>query len=67
LWGASPDGWGETWQEIEPNLVNAIALNDVGRIDRRREYADLLVFLAGPVAGYVTGATLRADDGRYDA
>ncbi|WP_371778306.1 SDR family NAD(P)-dependent oxidoreductase [Streptosporangium subroseum] len=61
------NGWGETWQGIEPNLVNALAPNDVGRIGRRREYADLVAFLASPVAGYINGATLRADGGRYDA
>ncbi|MEV6868894.1 SDR family NAD(P)-dependent oxidoreductase [Streptosporangium subroseum] len=61
------NSWGETWQEIEPNLVNAIGPNDVGRIGRRREYADLVAFLASPVAGYINGATLRADGGRYDA
>ncbi|MFC7642211.1 SDR family oxidoreductase [Streptosporangium lutulentum] len=32
-----------------------------------REYADLVAFLASPVAGYITGATLRIDGGWHDA
>jgi NAD(P)-dependent dehydrogenase (short-subunit alcohol dehydrogenase family) len=33
------------------------------RIGRPREYADLVAFLASPLSGYITGATLRADGG----
>ncbi|MDP9843957.1 SDR family NAD(P)-dependent oxidoreductase [Streptosporangium lutulentum] len=61
------NGWGETWREIEPNLVNGLSPNDVGRVGRPREYADLVAFLASPVAGYITGATLRIDGGWHDA
>jgi NAD(P)-dependent dehydrogenase (short-subunit alcohol dehydrogenase family) len=32
-------------------------------IGRPREYADLVAFLASPLSGYITGATLRADGG----
>ncbi|MFE0631942.1 SDR family NAD(P)-dependent oxidoreductase [Streptomyces sp. NPDC058864] len=61
------NGWGETWEEIEPALVAALAPNDVGRIGRPQEYADLVAFLASPLSGYITGATLRVDGGWYDA
>ncbi|GAA1268188.1 3-oxoacyl-ACP reductase [Planotetraspora silvatica] len=60
-------GWGETWEEIEPNAVNALSPNDVGRVGRPRGYADLVSYLASPLAGYITGATLRIDGGWYDA
>ena len=59
-------GWGDTWQEIEPKAV-AFAPNDVGRIAEPREYADLVAFLASPVAGYINGTTLRIDGGSYDS
>ncbi|HEX4252307.1 MAG TPA: SDR family NAD(P)-dependent oxidoreductase [Pseudonocardia sp.] len=58
-------GWGDTWAEIEPK-VDELGPTDVGRIGRPREYADLVAFLASPVAGYITGATLRIDGGFYD-
>ncbi|WP_405983340.1 SDR family NAD(P)-dependent oxidoreductase [Streptomyces sp. NBC_00872] len=61
------NGWGETWEEIEPTAVGALAPNDVGRIGRRRDYADLVAFLASPLSGYITGTTLRVDGGWYDA
>ncbi|MYZ35798.1 MULTISPECIES: SDR family NAD(P)-dependent oxidoreductase [unclassified Streptomyces] len=61
------NGWGETWEEIEPKAVEALATNDTGRIGRRRDYADLVAFLASPLSGYITGTTLRADGGWYDA
>jgi NAD(P)-dependent dehydrogenase (short-subunit alcohol dehydrogenase family) len=59
-------GWGDTWEEIEPNAV-ALAPNDVGRIAQPREYADLVAFLASPAAGYINGTTLRIDGGSYDS
>jgi NAD(P)-dependent dehydrogenase (short-subunit alcohol dehydrogenase family) len=60
-------GWGETWDEIEPNLVAALAPNDVGRIGRMAEYVGMVLFLAGPASGYVTGANLHVDGGWRDA
>ncbi|WP_028932681.1 SDR family NAD(P)-dependent oxidoreductase [Pseudonocardia spinosispora] len=67
LTGLAPaNGWGEDWPEIERNAVAALGPNDVGRIGRPREYADLVAFLASPLSGYLTGATLRADGGWYD-
>jgi len=60
-------GWGDSWEEIEPKAVNALNPNDIGRVGRPREYADAVAFLASPVAGYITGTTLRIDGGWYDS
>lgn len=65
-WGQE-EGLGETWEEIEPRLVAAHGPNDVGRVGRRAEYADLVAFLASPLSGYVTGANLSVDGGWRDA
>lgn len=57
------NGWGKTWEEIEPRLVEALAPNAAGRIGRPEEYADFVTYLAGPRADYITGAILSADGG----
>lgn len=59
-------GWGESWAEIEPRAVAELAPSDVGRVGILREYADVVAFLAGPSAAYLTGATLNVDGGWYD-
>ncbi|HLL35860.1 MAG TPA: SDR family oxidoreductase, partial [Streptomyces sp.] len=56
-------GWGDTLEEIEPKAVAAFGSNDVGRLGRPRECADLVAFLAGPHAAYLTGAILPLDGG----
>ncbi|WBQ06138.1 SDR family NAD(P)-dependent oxidoreductase [Kribbella sp. CA-293567] len=60
-------GWGTTWAEIEPNLLRALAPNDIGRISRPDEIANAVVYLASPLAGSITGSTLQVDGGWYDA
>ncbi|MGP4020503.1 SDR family NAD(P)-dependent oxidoreductase [Saccharopolyspora sp. 5N708] len=56
---------GETWEEIEPNVVRALGPNDVGRVARPEEIAAAVAYLASPAANYLTGATLRLDGGWY--
>ncbi|WP_405697008.1 SDR family NAD(P)-dependent oxidoreductase [Streptomyces sp. NBC_01185] len=61
------NGWGDTWDEIEPHAVSNLAPNDSGRIGRPRDYAGMVTYLASPGAGYVNGTTLRIDGGWRDA
>ncbi|MDC0666443.1 SDR family NAD(P)-dependent oxidoreductase [Nannocystis radixulma] len=56
-------GWGSTWEEIEPRVVNEVAPNDLGRFGRPEEVAAAVAYLASPLAAYVSGATLRVDGG----
>ncbi len=60
---AQAHGWGETWEDIEPKAVQAIAPNDTGRFGRPEDVAAAVVYLASPMADYVSGATLRVDGG----
>jgi 3-oxoacyl-[acyl-carrier protein] reductase len=56
-------GWGETWEEIEEAAVREMVPNDVGRLGRPEEIAAATVYLASPLADYVSGATIRVDGG----
>ncbi|MGW1175646.1 SDR family NAD(P)-dependent oxidoreductase [Kitasatospora sp. NPDC002543] len=56
-------GWGDTWEEIRPNAVRAIAPNDQERFGEPEEIAAAVAYLCGPHAQYVSGATIRVDGG----
>ncbi len=49
----------------EKVLEGIIAQIPVGRLGRGEEIADMVAFLAGERAGYVTGATLSLNGGQY--
>ncbi len=53
-------GWGETWEEIEPYVAADIP---IGRIVRREEVADLVTYLASPLADGIHGQNFRIDGG----
>jgi NAD(P)-dependent dehydrogenase (short-subunit alcohol dehydrogenase family) len=53
-------GWGETWEEIEPHVAADVPIR---RIVRREEVADLVAFLASPLADGIHGQNYRIDGG----
>jgi NAD(P)-dependent dehydrogenase (short-subunit alcohol dehydrogenase family) len=56
-------GWGQTWEEIEPRVAADIP---IGRIVRREEVADLVLFLASPLSDAIHGQNIRIDGGSLD-
>lgn len=56
-------GWGDTWEEIEPNAVNSLIPNDRGRFGRADEIAAAVAYLCSDYAEYISGATIRVDGG----
>ena len=54
------EGWGETWADIEPHIARDIP---IGRIARREEVADLVVYLCSPRAAAINGQNIRVDGG----
>jgi 3-oxoacyl-[acyl-carrier protein] reductase len=60
---ASRRGWDEDWTAIEAGVLTEILDNPVGRLGRPTEVADLVAFVASPLAGYINGANLRIDGG----
>ncbi|GLY70214.1 SDR family NAD(P)-dependent oxidoreductase [Amycolatopsis taiwanensis] len=59
-----PDrGWGTEWSEIEEAAAKELVPNDTGRMGRPDEIATAVAYLASPLSGYISGATLRVDGG----
>lgn len=56
-------GWGETWEEIEPRMAAEIPIR---RIARREEVASLVAYLASPLADAIHGQNLRIDGGALE-
>jgi 3-oxoacyl-[acyl-carrier protein] reductase len=56
-------GWGRTWEEIQPNAVQALIPNDHDRFGRPDEIAAAIAYLCSDLAEYVSGATIRVDGG----
>lgn len=63
LKSARQKGWGDTWEEIEPRIAQDIPIR---RIVRRKEVADLVTFLASPLADGIHGQNIRIDGGALD-
>lgn len=51
------------WEELEAEVTTSYAPNPVGRLGRPDDIAAAAVFLASPLADYITGAVLRVDGG----
>jgi 3-oxoacyl-[acyl-carrier protein] reductase len=60
---ASRRDWGDDWEAIEAHILAEVLDNPVGRLGRPEEVADLVAFVASPLAGYINGANLRIDGG----
>ena len=56
-------GWGTTWAEVEPHVAKDIPIR---RIARREEVANLVAFLASPLADAIHGQNIRIDGGAVD-
>ncbi|MFJ5486122.1 SDR family NAD(P)-dependent oxidoreductase [Hansschlegelia beijingensis] len=51
------------WEEVERTVLPLFAQVPIGRVGRLDEIADVVAFLASPLAAYITGANLRVDGG----
>ncbi len=56
--------WGDDWTEIERRVVAEMFPNPSGRVGRVEDVANMVAFVASPLAGFVNGANLRVDGGR---
>ncbi len=56
--------WGDDWAEIERRAVAEMFPNPTGRVGRLEDVANMVAFVASPLAGFVNGANLRVDGGR---
>lgn len=54
------EGWGDDWASIEPRVAADIPIR---RIARREEVANLVAYLASPLADAVHGQNIRVDGG----
>ncbi|MEM7096720.1 MAG: SDR family oxidoreductase [Pseudomonadota bacterium] len=57
------EGWGDTWEEVEPKVAADIPIQ---RIARREEVAALVAFLCSPMADAIHGQNIRIDGGAVD-
>lgn len=59
---AAQKDWGSTWSEVEPKITGDIP---IGRITRREEVADLILFLCSTKADAIHGQNIMIDGGSY--
>jgi NAD(P)-dependent dehydrogenase (short-subunit alcohol dehydrogenase family) len=60
---AEAEGWGTDWPAIEKRLATQVFHNPSGRMGRPEEVANLVAFVASPLADFIQGANLRVDGG----
>ncbi len=60
---AATRGWGDAWPDIEAGVLREVLKNPAGRLGRPADVADLVAYVASPLAGYINGANLRVDGG----
>jgi NAD(P)-dependent dehydrogenase (short-subunit alcohol dehydrogenase family) len=58
-------GWGDDWEIIQRRwFEDMLSDKTVKRLGRAEEVANLVAFLASPLADYINGANLRIDGGK---
>jgi NAD(P)-dependent dehydrogenase (short-subunit alcohol dehydrogenase family) len=60
---AQQNGWGDNWLEIERRFIETTVPLSVKRIGRTEDVANIVAYLASPLADFITGATIRVDGG----
>lgn len=63
---AKEAGWGDTWDAAEAKITEHYNPNLIGRMATREEVAQIVIFLCGSVASFVTAQNLRVDGGAVD-
>ena len=51
------------WEDIQRGVLPLFANVPLGRVGELNELADVVAFLASPLAGYITGINLHVDGG----
>jgi NAD(P)-dependent dehydrogenase (short-subunit alcohol dehydrogenase family) len=57
------NNWGNDWQEIERKILETVLNNNIGRLGTPEDVANLVCFIASPLADNINGANLRTDGG----
>jgi NAD(P)-dependent dehydrogenase (short-subunit alcohol dehydrogenase family) len=60
---AQNQGWGTDWAEIEKHLLEEVWPNPSGRLGYVEDVANLVAYVASPLADYINGADIRVDGG----
>jgi NAD(P)-dependent dehydrogenase (short-subunit alcohol dehydrogenase family) len=60
---AAQFGWGSDWTDIEQHILKEVLPNPTGTLGTVEQVADLIVFVASPLADYIDAANIRIDGG----
>ena len=60
---AQARGWGADWESIEPHLMTELFHMPKARMGRPDEVANLIAFIASPLAGFIHGTNVHIDGG----